>query len=67
MAYLTGALVHDARICKGISQRDLGVMIGYKKSSAQAKIADIEAGRQIARAKLIPMAKALDLPVEKLI
>lgn len=56
-----GALIRHARQGKGLSQRDLGKIIGFQNSY----IAKIELGRQRGSyLALVKIAKALDIPLE---
>lgn len=61
-------VIRKARIAKGMSQKRLGELLGYKGGTAQVMVCLFETGaRKIPRDKIELTAHLLGIPVEKLI
>ena len=65
---MIGELIAQARKAAGLTQKQLGEMIGYKGPNADIMIQRFEANkREVPLSKVRALSKALNIPLENLI
>ena len=61
-------MLKDARKKLGLTQRELGVKLGYNTPTAQIMVSMWESGKtSVPRDKIIEVSKLLNIPIENLI
>jgi transcriptional regulator with XRE-family HTH domain len=63
----TGKVIREKRLDRNMTQKELGLLLGYGEDSAQVRVSSFESGQKVPRKKIKKISELLDIPIELLI
>mgnify|MGYP002684901296 CR=1 FL=1 len=62
-----GKVIRKERLDRNMTQKELGLLLGYGEDSAQVRVSSFERGQKAPRKKIKKLAELLGIPIELLI
>lgn len=62
-----GKFIREERLDRNMTQKELGLLLGYGEDSAQVRVSNFESGQKVPRKKIKKLSELLDIPIELLI
>lgn len=62
-----GKVIREKRLERNMTQKELGLLLGYGEDSAQVRVSNFESGQKAPRKKIKKISELLDIPIELLI